>query len=317
LGSNYKEIDKNKIKLSSIEKRDSLIKVEEISELPSELKVFQLYLNALPDTGKSAQFRRLIDISIKAINDKKPLIIGMGAHLVKLGLSGWINRLIERGVITHIAMNGAVAIHDVEMALFGETSEDVEKNLKDGSFGMCKETGDFFNRSFEYGIRNKIGSGEALGVQLGEEKAEFKDNSIFYNSLRMKVPASLHIAIGTDIVHQHPEADGSAIGDTSMRDFRIFAESVRKFIKGGVFINFGSAVIIPEVFLKALSLAFNIDGYSTDFTTANFDQIQHYRPTKNILQRPGGEHFAFTGHHEFLIPLFCGVVLYRLGREEG
>lgn len=316
MSSNYKEIDISSIKTLSVDKRGSLVGIKDFSVVPENLEPFLDFLDALPYVGKSAQLRELIEITVEIIKEDRPFIFGVGAHIVKLGLSHWIIELMKKGGISHIIMNGACAIHDVEIALFGETSEDVDANLKDGTFGLCEETGDFFNRAFENGRDIGMGAGEALGHKLKEETTSNSDFSLLYNAYEMGVPATVHIALGTDIVHEHPGADGGDIGNLTLRDFRVFAERMRKFIKGGLFVNFGSAVIIPEVFLKALAIAFNIEGYANDFTTTNFDQIQHYRPTKNILERPGGRHFAFTGHHEFLLPLFAGILLQRI-KEEG
>lgn len=312
MSSQYKEIDLSQIKTISIEDRDSLVSKDEFKYPPDNLRLFTDLINSLPTTGKSGELKELIPIGSEVIRSGKKFILAMGAHPVKLGLSTWVIETMKLGYLSHLTLHGAGAIHDVEIATFGETSEDVGKNLKEGTFGLCEETSRIFNESLKNGAEEGLGCGEALGKYLDEKDAPDSELSLLYNAYINNIPATVHIAVGTDIVHQHPQASGADIGETTMRDFRIFAESVRGLINGGVFVNFGSAVIIPEVFLKALAMAFNVDGYSSDFTTANFDQIQHYRPTRNILERPGGRYFAFTGHHEFMLPLFIGSLLSKL-----
>jgi hypothetical protein len=231
---------------------------------------------------------------------------------------------MERGVITTIAMNGADIIHDVELSHFGRTSEDVAANLADGTFGMAEETGDFINRTLKKGFDEKLGLGEAIGKELAEQKVKNLEFSILGRAYQLGIPVTVHgrayqlgipvtvhVAVGTDIVHQQPSADGAVVGELSHRDFKIFAEVVSGVGDGGVVLNFGSAVVLPEVFLKALTVARNLGHPCRDFTTANFDMIQHYRPRVNVVQRPtqeGGRGYQITGHHEIMIPLLALAV---------
>ncbi|MGB9595851.1 MAG: hypothetical protein ACPL7B_06175, partial [Candidatus Poribacteria bacterium] len=238
----------------------------------------------------------------------------MGGHVIKCGLSPVIISMMEHNVLTGIAMNGAGSIHDFEIALIGGTSEDVGTNIEDGMFGMWEETGRLMNSAIIEGKNQNIGMGKALGQKLIEINAKYQSYSILANAIRLNVPLTVHVAIGTDIIHQHPKADGSAIGQTSFTDFRIFTSEISD-LDGGVLLNFGSAVLMPEVFLKALSISRNLGHKVTEFTTANFDMFQHYRPRENILKRPtkmGGKGYAITGHHEIMIPLLAYAVLDKM-----
>jgi hypothetical protein len=278
-----------------------------LSENPS----FAEFSDSLPDILKAKDLKEFAGLWRKAQDAKKEIILMTGAHPIKVGLSPIIIDLIDRGFITAIAGNGAVAIHDCEMALFGRTSEEVIEGLADGSFGMAKETGEFLNDAAKIAQREGFGFGETLGDILEAVKPEFGHLSIILACHRQEIPFTTHIAIGTDIVHQHPNCDGSAIGEASYTDFKIFSHKVSQ-LSEGIVINLGSAVIMPEVFLKALTVARNLGNKVENFTSANFDQIQHYRPNTNVLDRPtitgGGKKFAFTGHHEIMLPLVAGMV---------
>jgi hypothetical protein len=235
----------------------------------------------------------------------------LGGHVIKVGVSPCLIELRERGVITHLAMNGAAAIHDVEVARIGRTSEDVETQLHAGRFGMVDETGDFMNAAMAEGAKAGEGLGEAYGRALLASKPPHAAVSLLAAASRLELPATVHVAIGTDTIHHHPGCDGAALGETSLRDFRIFAATLSE-AAGAVVLNFGSAVIMPEVFLKALSVARNLGADLSNLTTVNFDQIQHYRPRVNVVERPtqgpGGRGLALTGHHEIMVPLFAGAV---------
>jgi hypothetical protein len=238
----------------------------------------------------------------------------IGAHVIKVGLAPLLVDLLERGVLTCVAMNSAAAIHDVESAKWGTTSEDVEANLLDGTFGMAKETGDFINGVLAEAMasREDRGYGEALGAKL--QDAPHRAQSVLATCYRLGVPATVHAAIGTDIIHQQPTMNGAATGELSFRDFRVLANVV-KDLKGGVMMNIGSAVILPEVFLKALTVGRNLGYGASGFTTANFDMLQHYRPRVNVVARPtkgSGKGYMFTGHHEIMIPLLCAMIKDRL-----
>jgi len=239
--------------------------------------------------------------------------------VIKVGLGPLINRLINQGIVTHVAMNGAAAIHDFELAAFGGTSEDVEEGLADGSFGMSDETGAEMNQAISSAADRKQGMGEALAVTLSQRTPlPGAEASILVSTQQHGVPITVHAAIGAEIIHQHPTADGGAIGATSHRDFRRLAGSIPDLHQGGVVLNLGSAVLMPEVFLKALTIARNLgNGRPTHFTAADFDMQRHYRPRLNVVQRPtriGGSGFLLTGHHELLIPLLVWGVLEELDR---
>ena len=234
----------------------------------------------------------------------------MGAHPIKCGLSPLIIELIKKKIITGIAWNGACMIHDTEVALIGETSEDVANGLEDGTFGMIYETGDFIHKV----MSKRMGIGNQIGKAVIEENLDYSDYSISANAYQSNIPLTVHVAIGTDIVHQHPKANGSDIGENSMKDFKILANNLKDLNDGGVFLNLGSHVIIPEVFLKALTIVRNLGNTVENFYTANMDMIQHYRPSYNILSRPtlkSGKSYSFTGHHEIMFPLLCACILEK------
>ena len=248
----------------------------------------------------------LKDLSAKikqARRKKKPVIFMYGAHLIKCGLSPLLVDLVKRGIITALATNGAGIIHDFEIAYCGKTSEDVAANLKKGMFGMSKETGAFINKAATYAYQQDIGFGAAVGELIDKTKLRYRDVSPAYWAYKKKVPFSVFVAIGTDIVHQHPDASGASIGFASLKDFHFFRECVSR-LEGGVVINFGSAVILPEVFVKALNLARNLKAKVDDFTAANFDMYTMYRAHENVVRRPtGGKGYSFIGHHEIMFPL--------------
>ena len=243
----------------------------------------------------------------------------LGGHIVKTGLAPLLGSLLQRGVITHVAMNGSAAIHDFEIARFGGTSEDVAAGLKDGTFGMADETGREMNEAFSEGSNRGIGMGAALQARLAASTLVHPELSVMLQAASSKVPVTVHAAIGAEIIHQHPAADGSAIGDTSHRDFRRLAHSLDALDNGGVVLNLGSAVIMPEVFLKALTIARNLNGgRPQNFVTCDLDMLRHYRPRMNVVQRPtlhSGKGYEITGHHELMVPLLVWAVLDRLDRH--
>jgi hypothetical protein len=314
----YKAIDLSKVKTISIKNRKSKVHLRDFAKPFDPRKGdFSLFLNSLPSILVANDLREFVEKIIVSRKKKKPVILLFGAHVIKVGLSPLIIDLLKRGVITSVAMNSAAAIHDVESSLWGKTSEDVAENLSDGSFGMSKETGDFVNRTLASGMRQAgVGYGEALGHELVKLKAEFQKISVLATCYKLHVPATVHAAIGTDIVHQQPTMNGAATGEMSFRDFKILCKEVSGLVGGGVVMNWGSAVIMPEVFLKALTVARNLGFRAKGFVTANFDMIQHYRPLMNVVSRPtleGGRGFQFTGHHEIMIPLLCAMIKQRLG----
>ncbi len=273
------------------------------------------FLDFLPRTLAAADLREIVQRIVAAVRAQRPIVLGMGAHPLKVGLSPLIIDLLERGILSAVAMNGAGIIHDFELAYHGETSEDVAEALGDGSFGMARETGEFLNSAIRAGVaQTGVGLGRAVGEQIRAAGLPHAHLSVLATCARLEVPACVHVAVGTDIIHMHPQADGAAIGEGSLRDFHLLTAVIAQ-LEGGVFINLGSAVIIPEVFLKAISLARNLGHTVNAFTTVDLDFVRHYRPAMNIVSRPtqqGGRGFHLTGHHEILFPLLCAAVIEEL-----
>ncbi|MCX6641203.1 MAG: hypothetical protein NTW14_12130 [bacterium] len=306
--SSYPEIDIKKVRLYSINQRQSKVQSSFLAKPVNADASFSEWWDSLPHILIADDIKALARDIATARRQAKPVIFMIGAHVIKVGLSPVLIDLMETGLITCLAMNGAGIVHDVELARFGQTSEDVAANLTDGTFGMVRETGEFINGAIRKGCDEKLGLGEVIGRELLVDQAPKGEISLLAQAYRLKIPTTVHVAIGTDVIHQQPSADGAAIGELSYRDFRIFAQQVAGIGNGGVVVNFGSAVVMPEVFLKALTVARNL-GYSCrNFTTANFDMIQHYRPRVNVVQRPtleGGRGYSITGHHEIMIPLLA------------
>ncbi|BBO93493.1 hypothetical protein [Desulfosarcina ovata] len=309
----YDEIDLSKITTYSAAGRASKVSTNiEGKPLRAGMRMAE-FLERLPSVLKTDELKAVARAVAAARRLKKPVIVMFGGHVIKTGCAPVLAGLAADGFITHLASNGAAAIHDTELARFGSTSEDVAAQLADGSFGMAADTALLVNDAARRAAAGKEGFGEAVGALLLEENAPHVDRALIARAYRLKIPYTLHVAMGTDIVHQHPTASGAAIGEASLRDFRIFAASVAELGGGGVVLNLGSAVIMPEVFLKAISVARNLGHPVVDFTTANFDMIQHYRPGMNVVRRPvlgGGSGYAITGHHEIMIPLLA-VAIYE------
>jgi hypothetical protein len=272
------------------------------------------WIESLPKILAADSFRGVINAVRRARIEKRAILWGMGGHVVKCGLAGVLLDLMRRGWVTGFVMNGAASIHDFEIAIAGQTSEDVEAVLPDGRFGAAEETGREMNVAITEGSRDGIGMGEALGRAL-EKLAEpqFASHSLLCSAYQANVPVTVHVAVGTDTPHTHPAADGSAIGAGTHRDFRLLCSIVRGLDQGGVYLNIGSAVVLPEVFLKAVSVVRNLGYPLAGFTTVNFDFLQHYRPKVNVVERPhaksGGRGFAITGHHELMIPLLAAALI--------
>jgi hypothetical protein len=298
----------------SIEERRSKVSVQDFASLPASFAWYSELAGMIPRILRGKDLEELGQRVAAAHRHGRPVILMMGAHVVKCGLSGLICELVRRGIATGIAVNGAFVIHDLEIALWGRTSEDVGLGLVQGSFGMTEETARHFNTAAGLCMKHGLGLGRALGRHLAAGDIPNRSNSVIATTYDMKVPLTVHVAVGTDIVHQHPEADGKAIGSGSMNDFRSFAASVAQ-LDSGVVLNIGSAVIMPEVFLKALAMACNAGADLGEFTTANFDMCSLYRPRVNVVERPaliGAKSFSFTGHHEILLPVFLASVLAKL-----
>ena len=307
-------MDLDKIKTYFLAERISKVCIEDLGKPHYQGSTFTEFLNRLPRFLGAVDLLEVAGRIAKAYSDGKTVILGMGAHPIKVGLSPVIIDLMQRGVINALALNGAGVIHDFELALTGATSEDVDRAILDGSFGMAEETGNILNKAIVNGVAEGLGIGAAVGKLIVNGKFPNKDKSLLAACKRLKIPASVHVAIGTDIIHMHPGADGAAIGEGSLRDFRTLA-GVVSGLKGGAYINLGSAVLLPEVFLKALTLARNLGNDVTDITTVNMDFIQHYRPGVNVLKRPtlgSGKAFALTGHHEIMLPLLAAAVIERI-----
>lgn len=312
----YSEIDLGRIVARPVGDRASLVELSGLARplAPADASL----LDKLPDQLGARALRSVVAATAEAARRGRPVAFMAGGHVIKTGCGPCLNQLIARGVPAVLAFNGAAAIHDFELATLGRTSEDVEAGLDTGSFGMAEETTRTMNQLTTRAAAAGEGLGEALGRHLADQ-APHAELSVLATAWRHGVPVTVHVAVGTDILHQHPTADGAAIGAASLRDFRIFAGALEG-LSGGVVLNFGSAVLLPEVFLKALSVLLNLGESIVDLTTGDFDFIRHYRPTRNVVQRPTaggrGQGFAITGHHEILIPLFTAGVLRSLQGDD-
>jgi hypothetical protein len=312
----YKEIDLTGLQTYSAVERASKVATELEGRPPWAGMSMAEFLEGLPAILKADDIKAVARAIVAARQLKKPVIVMLGGHVIKTGCSPILTDMAAKGYVTHFASNGSAAVHDTELACCGHTSEDVAAQLKDGSFGMAADTAALINDGARRAVRTGEGFGEAVGALLVERRAPHAGRALLARAFKMKIPYTLHVALGTDIVHQHPGADGAAIGEASLRDFRILAQAVSGLGGGGVVLNLGSAVIMPEVFLKALAVARNLGHAVFDFTSANFDMIQHYRPRVNVIERPtrdGGKGYALTGHHEIMIPLLAAAV-YEIGR---
>jgi hypothetical protein len=272
------------------------------------------FLRTLPDILAVRSLREIAAQVRRARELQKPVIWGIGGHVIKTGLAPVIIDLMRRGYVSAVAANGSVLVHDAEIALVGSTSEDVDATLGEGAFGAAEETGRLLNEAAQAGARARIGLGEALGRALTEQRPPHAHSSLLCATYDARVPFTAHVAVGADIAHFHPTADGASLGETSHTDFRLLAELVRRMHGGGVYLNIGSAVVLPEIFLKAVTLVRNLKHPLADFTTANFDFIQSYRPLTNVVRRPtsdgAGRGYSITGHHELMIPLLAAQILY-------
>ena len=309
--SRYEEINLENLRTYPMAELSRKVQLSEFAHPFSGDITISQFARALPKILKGADLTEFAENIAKAYTTKKPVIIMHGGHLIKTGLAPLLIDWMDRGILSAIGTNGSSIIHDTELALYGRTSEDVAEGLAEGKFGMVKETADFINGVIADHINSKLGFGEALGKKLTEMNAPYANLSLLCGAYRNSVPMTVHVAIGTDIIHQHPSADGAAIGRASLRDFHIFTRQVARLCEGAVVMNIGSAVIMPEVFLKALSVARNLGYPAHKFSTANFDMLPHYRPTQNVLNRPtltGGKKYSFTGHHEIQIPLLYAFV---------
>ncbi len=315
----WRPVDLGGIKTVSLYDRQSKVSTADFAHPMRAGASFRDFMDSLPSILAAEDLRKAASAISAAAGNGKTSILGMGAHPIKVGLNPVIIDAIERGVFSGIAMNGAGMIHDVEIALAGKTSEDVAAHLGRGEFGMARETAEFIlgavSKAF---LQREQGLGQAVGEALLMERTPFSDASILSAAARCNLPVTVHVAIGTDIIHMHPEMDGAAMGALTHFDFRLFCSLVST-LRHGVFINLGSAVVIPEVFLKAASVARNL-GFPLDgLTTVNMDFLRQYRPLVNVVQRPtmeGGSGISLTGHHEIMFPLLMAAVFEEMNREK-
>lgn len=291
---------------------DRCVQAEQFAGVPQPGASFVDFLASLPHIYAGEDIRRVASRIAAAREQKRAVVVGCGAHVVKCGLAPMLIALMEQGFITALAVNGAVAVHDVEVAMIGTTSENVEQSLAQGTFGMASEPAAFINEALRQAYVHGLGAGEALGRALLEQHAPKANLSLLAAGYRLQIPVTVHIALGTDIVHMHRSADGAAYGETSLRDFRILTEAMQGLAGGGVLLNIGSAVILPEVLLKAMALLRNRSQTFTDFLGVDCDFIRQHRATQQLIHRVealGGEGIALTGHHEILVPLLAFAVL--------
>lgn len=313
-----KPIDLSQLKTYPLARRQSKVRVSDFSTPWQRGGSLKRFLDTLPGILAVTTLRAVAQAIVRAHSRGRPVIVGMGAHVLKVGLSPTVVDLMERGIVTAVAMNGAVIIHDFELALMGHTSEEVDAEIDSGRFGMAEETGRMLNEAIVRGAKDGQGIGEAVGHYINRYKGQFRHRatSVLATGARLGIPVTVHVALGTDIIHMHPTADGAAIGAGSLLDFRKLAAVVAD-MEGGVYINLGSAVILPEVFLKTIALARNLGNPLSDITTVNMDFLPHYRPTTNVVRRPtqkGGHGYQLIGHHEIMLPLLAAAVLEELRR---
>lgn len=307
----FEPIDLSGVKTYPLSQRKSKVSTDAFGETWQKGYSFKDFLNGLPDILAGNHLKTVISSTAKAFRENKTIVFAMGAHVIKVGLNPIVIDLMERGIITAVAMNGAGIIHDLELAMAGQTSEDVSASIGDGTFGMAHETGAFLCDAIRRAGKTSKGLGESIGAAMIEKKLPFLEHSILATGCRLGIPVTVHVAFGTDIIHMHPGFDAKATGETTHIDFRTFA-SVVSTLEKGVYFNVGSAVILPEVFLKAVTLARNLGHRLNDFTTVNMDFIRQYRPMTNVVDRPtadGGQGFHLTGHHEIMLPLIAAGII--------
>ena len=308
------ELDKRKLGTYPLASRPSKVSVNHFAEKLTGKESVAGLLEKLPGFLAADDLKNVISAIITAHQQKRSILLGMGAHVIKVGLTPLILQLAEKGLLNGIALNGAGIIHDFELAYAGHTSEEVADGITGGNFGMAQETGELLNQAILLGDREGLGLGAAVGRMIWEEKLPHREMSLLGQCYRMQIPVTVHVAIGTDIIHMHAAADGAAIGSTSFKDFDKFCNLVAQ-LENGVYINLGSAVILPEVFLKAISLARNLGHKVNNLTTVNMDFNRHYRPFENVVKRPtlgSGRGYQLIGHHEIMFPLLVAGILAQL-----
>lgn len=306
-------LELDKVKTYPLASRTSKVKLDDFARALGDEASLGEFLEGLPNVLAVQSLRKIVDRMQRARRLGRPIIWGIGGHVVKTGLAPLIIDLMKRGYVSAIAANGSVLVHDAEIAMNGSTSEDVDATLAEGVFGGAEETGKLLNQAAQEGAKDQIGLGEAVGRGLVAMKPRHQSYSLLCEAYESKVPFTIHLTIGGDITHFHPTADGASLGSTTHTDFKLLAELVRRMDGGGVYLNVGSAVVLPEVFLKCVTLVRNLGHPFSDITTANFDFIQSYRPLTNVVRRPtekgAGEGFSITGHHELTIPLLAAMLI--------
>lgn len=310
-------INVSDLKTYPLKKRHSKVRISDFAQPWKRGGSFGQFYRALPNILAVKTLRAVAKAVATAHRKGRPVILGIGAHVVKVGLNPIIVDWMEQGIVSAVAMNGAGIIHDFELALMGHTSEEVDAEIDEGRFGMAEETGRILNEAIARGARDREGLGEAVGHHMNRHTGQFpqRGTSILATGARLGIPVTVHVAVGTDIIHMHPSADGAAIGATSLLDFRRLAAVVAG-MEGGVYLNLGSAVILPEVFLKTVSLGRNLGHALTNITTVNMDFLAHYRPLTNVVRRPtqkGGTGYSLIGHHEIMVPLLAAALQEELG----
>ncbi len=315
---NLRPLKLDDVKTYPLASRPSKVSLKDFANPLSEDSSLRDFLQSLPNILAVQSLRQLAASMRRARELRKPIIWGIGGHVIKTGLAPLVIDLMKRGFVTAIAANGSVLVHDAEIAMVGSTSEDVDATLGEGVFGGADETGKLLNRAALEGAKENIGLGEATGRNLLALSPKHADHSLLCTSYHARVPFTVHLTIGGDIGHFHPQADGAALGATTHTDFRLLSELVRRMDGGGVYLNIGSAVTLPEVFLKAVTLVRNLGSQLTDITTANFDFIQSYRPLTNVVRRPtangAGRGYSITGHHELTLPLLAAELICGKGK---
>jgi len=310
----FKPIDLGQVKTYPLSERKNKVSSDCFAKIWQKGSDFRDFFENLPDILAGSDIKTVVSAIASAYQNKKTVVLAMGGHVIKVGLNPVVIDLMERGIITAVAMNGAGIIHDLEIAMVGRTSEDVAASIANGSFGMAHETCTFLNDAIHQAGQKSAGLGETVGHSIIEKNLPFKNHSILAAGARLGIPVTVHVAVGTDIIHMHPDFDAEAAGASSHRDFRTFA-SIIATLEGGVYFNIGSAVVLPEVFLKALTLARNLGHELINFTAVNMDFIQHYRPLTNVVNRPtaqGGQGFNLIGHHEIMLPLIAAAVIEQI-----
>ncbi len=307
-----KLFDLNRVQSYPLKSRSSKVEVGAFCRPHVKGGALSEFLKSLPAILGAQKLKDLAQAIVSARANGRSILWGMGGHVLKVGLAPVIIDLIDKGFVSSIAMNGSCLVHDFEIAVIGSTSEDVEVQIQTGAFGMAEETGYGINQAIKEGVKDGLGIGESLGRHLLKLEPEFGQYSLLLQAYLRKIPVTVHVTVGADIIHNHPNVSPPDIGEGSHRDFRLFASMVAGLNEGGVYLNCGSAVTLPEVFLKCVTLVRNSGQQLRDFTTANLDFIQHYRPSENVIKRPvanGGRGIALTGHHEIMIPLLAASLI--------